>query len=334
MPLDSKGNPAPGAADRPEPSAAPRLLTRLMWAAVRHVFQAFLQLPDALLATVADRLGRRGPDGIRPVDPRAFLHAAFVRRFGAGMPVFDPATARKPRLLSLWLLEGRPGRMQSVRDITFPGPDRRLRARIYTPPDCPADAPALIFMHFGGCVTGDLDTCHTACTIIARHAHCKVCSIEYRLAPEHRFPAALRDVIAAFQWLRREAPTLGIDPGRIGIGGDSAGGYLAAAACLALDAERAPKPKMQLLMYPVLDMDRRALPETPFDNCYPLTRADMTWFADLYLRRPEDAVNPLCSVSRAETVEGMPPTILIQARHDLLFDEGNRFAERLRDAGI
>ncbi|MGB3830708.1 MAG: alpha/beta hydrolase [Mesorhizobium sp.] len=298
----------------------------------RWLFRMALHLPEPWLERLSET--GSGPPVSRPgADPRARFHAWLVTRFGAGS-AGDPVSARQPRLLSLGLLEGPARPLHEICDLSLPGTAGILRARLYVPDDTPAPAPALIFLHFGGCVLGDLDTCHTACTILARHGHFKVLSVEYRLAPEHKFPAAVEDTISAFRWLRLNAPLLGVDPGRIGIGGDSAGGYLAAAASLFLMDQAEPLPKLQLLMYPVLEMERPSLPATEFDDCYPLTRRDMEWFADQYMRSPQDASDPLCSVARAPRLAGMPPTLLVQARHDLLFDEGQRFAARLRAEGV
>lgn len=282
-----------------------------------------------MLTLPAPLLGRLAGSAKSTADPRARFHAWLVTRFG-GAATSDPVEARKPHLLSLFLLDGLPLPMESCRDITIPGPGGPLRARHYVPRDCPEPAPALIFFHFGGCVLGDLETSHTACTLLAHHARCQVISVAYRLAPEHKFPAAVEDALAAWHWLRGAARTMAIDPDRIALGGDSAGGYLAAAAALSLRDAAEALPRAQLLIYPVLEMDRDALPHTPFDACYPLTRADMSWFAAQYMNGPEDAANPLCSIARAPELSGLPPTLLIQARHDILFDEGDRFAHRLR----
>ncbi|VDC33932.1 alpha/beta hydrolase [Pseudogemmobacter humi] len=302
-----------------------------MAALLRLAFRAALWLPAPVLDRIADSGGGAIPG--RGADPRARFHAWLVTRFGAaGSP--DPVMARRPCLLSLSLLEGPPLSLPEIRDLCLPGPGGPLAARLYTPDPAESCGPALIFLHFGGGVLGDLETCHTACTRLARHGGFRVLSLAYRLAPEHPFPAALEDVIAAWHWLRTHAATLGIDPGAVAIGGDSAGGCLAAAASLALLRAAEPLPKAQILIYPVLEMDREALPPGPCDQCYPLTRADMAWFARLYMRDPADAADPLCSVARAGDLSGMPPTLLVQAGHDLLFAEGAAFAARLRGAGV
>lgn len=298
---------------------------------IRLVFRAALHLPPTILDRIADLGGSAVP--ARGADPRARFHAWLVTRFGAaGSP--DPVVARQPRAISLALLEGPPLALPVLRELMLPGPGGPLAARLYGADPATKATPALIFLHFGGGVLGDLDTCHTACTWLARHGGFRVLSLDYRLAPEHPFPSALEDVIAAWHWLRGNAAELGIDPGAIAIGGDSAGGCLAAAASLALQSRGDPLPRAQVLIYPVLEMDRESLPPGPFDQCYPLTRADMAWFARLYMRRPEDAADPLCSVARAADLSGMPPTLLVQAGHDLLFAEGAAFARRLRQAGV
>lgn len=317
------------------PSAAPSLLVRLWQRAFAVLFRAVLRLPERWLQRLAHLAHGGAGHGHEEAeaDPRARLHAWLVTRFGAASAP-DPEDARRPRLLSLRLLEGAPVPMRMYRDLHLAGPGGPLKARLYVPTTCPDPAPALIYLHFGGCVVGDLETCHTACTLLAHHGRFQVLSVEYRLAPEHKFPAALQDAAAALAWLREAAPALGIAADRIGIGGDSAGGYLAAATSLLLNLSGMAPPKMQLLIYPVLEMERRGLPATPFDHCYPLTRADMEWFSAQYLRGPWDAADPLCSVARARALAGMPPTLLIQARHDLLYDEGRRFAERLEAEGV
>lgn len=322
--------PAPSASDPVSDKATAPLPRRLGWGAFRLLFRAAMALPEPVLA----RLAGPPPQGCNPpADPRARVHARLVRRFGPG-PAASADDARRPCLFSLSLLDGRPLAMRDCRDFFIPGPGGDLQARHYVPHDCPSPSSALIFFHFGGCVVGDLETCHAACTILAHHARCEVISVAYRLAPEHKFPAALEDALAAWKWVQAEAGRLGIAPDHVAIGGDSAGGYLSAATSLVLRERGARLPRVQLLMYPVLEMDRSALPPTPFDNCYPLSRADMAWFADQYMARPEDAKDPLCSVARATQLAGLPPALLIQARHDVLFDEGAQFARRLRAEGV
>ena len=294
-------------------------------------FRAVLLLPGAALLKLCGQ-PPRSVDGKR-LDARAQFHAWFVQRFRAPLEV-DAAELRKPRLLSLGLLEDRPQPMADLADRTIPGPGGPIPVRIYHPHTARPGAPILVYFHFGGCVLGDLETCHTACSLIAHHAGCIVVSVGYRLAPEHKYPAALDDAIAAYHWTIANARLLGGDPALVGVGGDSAGGYLAAALSLATIRNRQAPPCLQLLIYPVIDMDRKNMPLTPFDEAYPLSRADMIWFAEQYLNDPHEAEDPLCSVGRAKSLGGLPVTIIALAGHDVLHDEGAAFARRLEAQGV
>ena len=322
----------PGADALLSPDVKASQIHRAGRAMARAAFRAALYLPGHVLEFLL-RLDRRRRSSAPGVDARAAFHAWLVTRFGGGS-LSDPAAARSSSFWSLGLLEGQPLELESIHDIAIPGPGGILRTRFYDADTHDRKSPALIFLHFGGGVLGDLDTCHTACTILARHGKMKVLSVEYRLAPEHKFPAAIDDTLAAYHWLRSHAAELGVDAERIAIGGDSAGGHLAAAACLSLLDSRQPLPRLQLLIYPVLEMDRAALPRSPFDESYPLTRKDMEWFATHYMRNLQDASDPLCSVARAKTLAGLPPVLLVQAGHDILFEEGRQFAARLKAEGI
>jgi acetyl esterase/lipase len=302
------------------------------WKLFRWLFQLVLRLPDRLLLGLSRSVTIQA--GIAPLDPRARFHAWFIMRFRRAIAP-EPEAQRRPALLSLALLEAPPSKTVTVTEFDVPGPAGPLAARLYRPQSArSASLPLVVYFHFGGCVLGDLDTCHTACSLLAERADCLILSVSYRLAPEHRFPAALDDALAAFHWAVANAGRIGADAGRVAIGGDSAGGYLAAAASLVLRDTGAALPFLQLLIYPVLEMDRRSLPATPFDDSYPLSRDDMIWFADLYMRAPVDAEDPRCSVARAAHLAGLPPTLLVQAGHDLLREEGSAFARRLESEDV
>lgn len=303
----------------------------VLWQLFRGAFRLALHLPGPLLLRISgqQRLTIEG----RVLDPRVQFHAWLVRRFRTPVAP-DPVEQRKPALLSIGLLEGRPLSMAALTDRSIPGPAGAMNVRIYHPHTAPAIAPILVYYHFGGCVIGDLETCHTACSMIAHHAGCIVVSADYRLAPEHKYPAALEDALAAYQWARDNALSLGGDPELVGVGGDSAGGYLSAAVSLAMLRDGHKPPCMQLLIYPVVEMDRTSMPATGFDTSYPLSRADMIWFAEHYLREPRDADDPMCSIGRAETLAGLPDTIVVLAGHDVLHDEGADFARRLVAEGV
>ncbi len=300
---------------------------RKSWKLLRSGFQISLPLISRFFRFTS--LARQMPG----IDARAGIHAWIVKRFSrpSGDTVED---RRKAAFLSLSLLEARASASVSVSNLEIEGPVTTVPARLYRPKGTTAaNVPLLIYLHFGGCVLGDLDTCHTACSFISEQSGCLVLSVAYRLAPEHRFPAALEDTLAAFRWVRANAQSIGADSNRVAIGGDSAGGYLALAASLCLRDQRQDMPCLQLLMYPVVDMDRRAMPITPSDRSYPLSRADMIWFAEQYMRAPADAHDPRCSVGRAKSLAGLPPTIMVHAGNDLLLPEGLALGERLAREG-
>lgn len=307
--------------------AGPRHVGHLLF---RLLFRALLALPAGLLLRIAGAPPRiiQG----RKIDPRVQFHAWFVRRFRRPL-VVDPEELRKPRLLSLFLLDGRPAPVPAE-DRSIPGSGGPLRIRIYRPAAEGGARPVLVYFHFGGCVLGDLDTCHTACSRLAREADVIVVSAQYRLAPEHKFPAAVEDAVTAYRWAKLNAEALGGDGQRIGVGGDSAGGYLAAAVCLACRDSGEAAPALQLLIYPVTEMDRTGMSEGPHDEDYPLSRADMVWFSEQYLASPGDAGNPLCSIRRAADLKDLPPALVILAGHDLLRDEGVAYADRLKADGV
>jgi acetyl esterase/lipase len=297
----------------------------------RAVFRLVLRLPGPALL----RISNQAPlilDG-RALDPRLQFHAWFVQRFRRRRAL-TPAELRKSALIGLGLLEGSALPMAGIVDRTIPGPAGEIPIRVYRPCGASAEAPVLVYYHFGGCVIGDLDTCHTACSYIAHHSGCVVVSVGYRLAPEHKFPAALEDAVSGYLWTRRNAKELGGDPARVGVGGDSAGGYLAAAVCLVMRETAQAMPNMQLLIYPVVDMERDRMPTTAFDTSYPLSREDIIWFAQHYLRHPDDAVDPRCSIGRTASLLDMPETIVVLAGHDPLYAEGLQFARRLRADGV
>ena len=193
-------------------------------------------------------------------------------------------------------------------------------------------APALLYFFGGGWVTGGLDDVEPSCRRLANAARCAVAAVGYRLAPEHPFPAALDDCVAATRWLAEHAGELGLDARRLAIGGASAGGNLAALVCLRARDDGGPALTSQLLVYPVADH----LPDTPsMRECtdpYFLDARSIEWFWSLYLRDPRDAA--AASPLRARDLSRLPPALVITAEHDPLRDEGEQYAERLRESGV
>ena len=219
-------------------------------------------------------------------------------------------------------------------DLTIPGPDSPLRARHYRPPVAEM-APLLVFFHGGGFVVGDIESHDGLCRMICRDGAMHVLSVDYRLAPEHKAPAAVDDCVAAYRWSRGHAAELGADPSRIGIGGDSAGGNLAALVALRSRDEGIPQPTLQVLLYPVLDLSAKTRSRKVFSDGFFLSKRDRDWFTDLYLdgtgMAADDArVSPL----RAADLSGLAPGLVLTAGFDPLRDEGNEYAVALRSAGV
>jgi acetyl esterase len=226
-----------------------------------------------------------------------------------------------------------PGPSAEVTNRTIEGPACSLPIRIYRP-EQGGYTGALLFLHGGGFVLGDLDSHDALCRQLCVDARCLVVAVDYRLAPEHRFPAALEDAYAATQWVHAQAATLGFDPKRLAIGGDSAGGNLATVVCALAKRRGGPSLAFQLLIYPVTDMrtfDRPSSLANATDKL--LTRADMIWFAAQYVPDDADRDDPRASPLAANDLRGLPPALVITAEHDPLCDEGNLYAEALRAAG-
>jgi acetyl esterase len=221
-----------------------------------------------------------------------------------------------------------------VEERSIPGPESRIRIRLYWPPAA-GPVPAIAYYHGGGHVIGSLDTHDLIARNLCAGAEALVASVDYRMGPEHKFPAAVEDSFAALDWLQANAAALGADPGRLGVHGDSAGANLAAVvALMARDAGR-PRLRLQSLVYPVADYTLTAASYNTYAEGYGvLTRKAMEWFARHYLRSPADARDWRASPLRAADFTGLAPAIIITAQCDVLHDEGAQYAEALRQAGV
>jgi len=222
-----------------------------------------------------------------------------------------------------------------LRELQADGPYGPIALRLYRPLGATADQalPALVYYHGGGWVIGDLDTHDTLCRELANHSGCAVVSVDYRLAPEHRFPAAVDDSIAALRWVRRQAAALGIDAQRIAVGGDSAGGNLAAVVALAArDAGDAP-PAFQLLIYPATDQHRSTPSHRTNGQGYLLTTDTMAYFTDHYIPDRAHYADWRASPLLHPDLSGLPPALVLTAGYDPLRDEGLAYAQRLTEAG-
>jgi acetyl esterase len=221
----------------------------------------------------------------------------------------------------------------AVTDVSLPGPAGEIAARHYRPTSGAA-APLLVFYHGGGWTIGDLDTHDTLCRLTCRDAGIHVLSIDYRLAPEHPAPAAVEDAYAAFKWAYEHAGELGATPGRVAVGGDSAGGNLAAIVCQLARAEAGPTPVLQWLLYPQTDFAAQTRSLSLFAHGFLLTKRDIDWFTAQYLRGSGiDPSDPRVSPLHAESLSGLAPALIAVAGFDPLRDEGESYAARLRAAG-
>jgi acetyl esterase len=226
-----------------------------------------------------------------------------------------------------------PGPPAQVTNRTIDGPGGALAIRIYRP-EQGAYRGALVYLHGGGFALGDLDGHDALCRQLAVDARCMVISVDYRLAPEHKFPAAVDDAYAATVWAHAHAGELGFDPQRLAVGGDSAGGNLAAVICHLAKQRGGPAIAFQLLIYPVTDVrtfDRPSALENASGKL--LSRGDMIWFTAQYVREDRERHDPLVSPLAASDLSGLPPSLVITAEHDPLRDDGNAYAEALRAAG-
>jgi acetyl esterase len=218
----------------------------------------------------------------------------------------------------------------TTKDLVLPND---IPARLYRPGELPDGSPLLIFFHGGGFVIGDLDTHDQLCRFLARNAGVRVLSVGYRLAPEDPFPAAVEDCLTAFKWAAAEATALGADPKLIALGGDSAGGNLAAVTALQA-ASGSPRPVFLLLIYPTVDATTRRRSRELFGNGYFLTDPGMDWFMERYVPDPATRSDPRVSPLLAEDLSGLPPTYIATAGFDPLRDEGELFARRIAEAGV
>lgn len=298
----------------------------------RSAFAALLALP----LTAARRLAGRPHvvDGA-PLDPQIQLGLRILSRL-AGPDMVD-LSVEHARLLveqEAWIFGGPQAHVGQTRDLVIPGPDGGVPARLHRPAGRHTDTlPLLIWFHGGGWVVGSIDSHEPVARALCRDTEVAVLNVGYRLAPEHPFPAAFDDALAAFRWAHSNAAELGVDPARIAVGGDSAGGNLSAAVSLAA-RDGGPVPAFQLLIVPAVDLVHDSASFDRFADGYFLTRRHMDWYKDHYLPRHEDRHDPRASPLLADDLSGLPPAYIAVAGFDPLRDEGRAYAARLRSAGV
>lgn len=301
----------------------------MAWAA-RLLSGVLRRLPEAWIRRLA------GPPWVvrgRTLDPQLQLRA----RAGAGQTPFhrmSAAEARRSSGKALALGAGPVRPMAEVQHRAIPGPGGPIPVRAYRPAGPSGRRPLLLYFHQGGLVLGDLDWCEPFCTQLAESARCPVLSVDYRKGPEHRFPAAQEDAVAAFRWARAHAEEMGGDPERLAVGGDSAGGGLSAHVTHALRRAGEPQPVLQLLVYPWVTAYADNASYRDFAEAWPLTPEGMRWFLDHSANGPADWRDPRLSPLLEDDFAGLAPALVYTAGFDPLCDEGRDYAEKLAKAGV
>ncbi len=270
------------------------------------------------------------------LDPQARALIERIAAAGAAPPHTLPAPeARRAYRESRLALAPPPVAVQETRDFSIAGPGGAIGARYYRPlvTKHGEALPAVVYFHGGGWTCGDLDTHDSVCRGIAAHSFCAVVAVDYRMGPEHRFPAAVEDALAALQWMAANASAFGVDPARLVVAGESAGGNLAAVAAIAL-RDSALRLAMQVLVYPVTDQAADTDSLRRFAQGYLLTRELLRWYQGNYLRDERDRADWRASPLRAKDHSRLPPAYIVTAGFDPLLDEGKAYAEHLARAGV
>jgi acetyl esterase len=267
----------------------------------------------------------------------AFVYKAFQ---DAGRPAYEtlsPEEAREYYRQARLVTNPEPPELKSVEPLVIPATHGSIPARVYTPKALRQTgglAPSLVFFHGGGWVIGDLDTHDVVCRKLADEGQLIVISVDYRLAPEHKFPAAVDDAIAATTWVAAHAKEFGIDAARLLVGGDSAGGNLAAVVAISARDGNGPAIAGQVLIYPATDFTLAHPSHSEPETSILLTHSVIRWFRDHYLNGAADIHDWRASPARAKTLIGLPPAYVLTAGADPLRDEGDEYAKRLNEAGV
>jgi acetyl esterase len=270
-----------------------------------------------------------------PLDP--MIQALFASMPNlASYPVWEksPAEARETFKQFCRLAEPKSVAIGKTEDVKAPGPGGDLVLRIYTPVAAGGEAlPAIVYLHGGGFVVGDLDCYDSLCRTLANEASCRVISVDYRLAPEHPFPAAVEDCFAALKWIEANAPDLSVDANRLAVAGDSAGANLAAVMCLLAKQNRGtPQIAFQLLIYPATRVGLKSA--YAFGSGYFLDSRTIERFHGYYVPNTADPADPRLSPLEAKDVSALPPAYIVTAGFDPLRDEAIAYAEKLKQAGV
>ena len=267
-----------------------------------------------------------------PLHPQVKVVLDLMEKAGPPMHHLSPQQARE-QVLAMRATKGEPEPVGKVEDRTIKNSTGDIPIRIYTP-NGRGPFPLLVYFHGGGWVVGSIETVDASCRALTNLANCITVSVEYRLAPEHKFPAPVDDCYTATKWTSLNAASFHGDPTRIAVGGESAGANLAAAVALMVQERGTPSLVHQLLLYPVMDYASNLPSHKENAKGYFLTTEMMQWFWNHYLRNEADGENPLASPLRTKRLQGLVPATIYTAEFDPLRDEGAAYATKLREAGI
>jgi acetyl esterase len=277
--------------------------------------------------------GHRISRGGRTMDPKAQIVGEFVKSIRVP-GYFPPLPELRQQLRTMVTLMDEPApALPRVEDIRIPGPAGNIPARVYAGGGR-ASLATVAYFHGGGWVQGDLETHHGLCARLAGHSGAVVVAVDYRLAPEHKFPAAVEDCLAAYRWLREHGREIGADPARVAVAGDSAGGNLSAVVSHLAAASGTPVPTCQVLVYPAVDFSLDTASHQELVDGHVIPRERILWYMEQYLRGEADKSDLRASPLRAPSLAGQPPALVVTAGFDPLRDEGRAYADRLRAAGV
>ena len=296
-----------------------------------------LELAHTLL-TEAEALrlldGQRIHQGRRVMDPKAQIVGEFVKSIRVP-GYFPPLPELRQQLRTMVTLMDEPApAVARVEDVRIPGPAGAIPARVYATHAAATPRPAVAYFHGGGWVQGDLETHHGLCARLAQHADVLVLAVDYRLAPEHKFPAAVDDCFAAYHWLRAHGREIGADSARVAVAGDSAGGNLSAVVSQLAAGAGVPVPTCQVLIYPAVDFSLETESHRELADGHVIPRDRILWYSEQYLRGEADKADVRASPLRGPKLAGQPPTLVVTAGFDPLRDEGHAYADKLREAGV
>jgi len=277
--------------------------------------------------------GHRIRLGNRTMDPKAQIVGEFVKSIRVPGH-FPPLPELREQLRTMVMLMDEPApALARVEDIRIPGPAGEIPARAYAP-TVGSTLPTVAYFHGGGWVQGDLETHHGLCARLAQHAGVLVVAIDYRLAPEHKFPAAVDDCFAAYRWLRTRGHDIDADTARVAVAGDSAGGNLSAVVSQLAASGATPVPTCQVLIYPAVDFTLETDSHRDLAEGHVIPRDRIRWYSEQYLRSEADKMDLRASPLRAPTLAGQPPALIVTAGFDPLRDEGQAYGNRLRKDGV